>query len=237
MKYLLGVVVAAFLFSYTLANAGQLGRLAKAQEKALDQVLAPDANKAKPVEPAPVVAPAAATEDAKAFEATKVEYTVGVDDILDINVLQPEKFITTVTVSPDGSITFPYIGNVQVKGMTLSSIQDEIQTRLGNGYMKYPVVSLSLRETRSKKFFVYGEVVKPGTYLLDDRTTILKAISMAGGFSKFGSSSRVKVLREKKDKPGYDTMKVNMSAVMQGSSTDDITITPGDIVVISEGVF
>jgi polysaccharide biosynthesis/export protein len=165
------------------------------------------------------------------------EYVIGIDDVMDISVLQPEKLLTTVTVSPDGSITFPYIGSVAAKGLTLTQIQEEIQTRLGNGYMKYPVVAVSLRESRSRRYFVYGEVMKPGTYNLDANTTVLRAISMAGGFNKFGSSSRVKVLRPLKNKPGYDVIKVNIKSLMDGSTQEDVVLQPEDIVVVSEGVF
>ncbi|MFA6217685.1 MAG: polysaccharide biosynthesis/export family protein [Candidatus Omnitrophota bacterium] len=172
-----------------------------------------------------------------AAETVVNEYAVGVDDILDISVLQPEKLITTASVSPDGSITFPYIGNVQVKGLTLTRIQETIQAKLGDGYMKYPVVAVSLRESRSRKFFVYGEVMKPGTYVLDENATVLRAISMAGGFNKFGSSSRVKVLRPKDKGTGYSSTKVNIKAVMDGDANADIVLKPGDIVVVSEGVF
>ena len=178
-----------------------------------------------------------AEESAKTEDTVQAEYTVGIDDVLEISILQPEKLIFVVTIAPDGSITFPYIGNVQVKGMTLNQIQDEIQTRLADGYMKYPIVSVSLRESRSRKFFVYGEVVRPGTYPIKENVTVLKAISMAGGFTKFGSSSRVKVLRPKKDGAGYETIKVNIKAVMDGNSQADIILQPEDIVVVSEGVF
>ncbi|MFH1441419.1 MAG: polysaccharide biosynthesis/export family protein [Candidatus Omnitrophota bacterium] len=165
------------------------------------------------------------------------EYTVGIDDILDISVLQPEKFISTVTVAPDGTISFPYVGNIKINGMSLTQVQDEIQKQLADGYMKYPVVSVSLRENRSRKFYIYGEVIKPGTYMLQDKTTVLKAITMAGGFSKYGSSSRVKVLRMEKDGSGYKTIKVNISDVMSGNSSKDEILQPQDIVVISEGIF
>lgn len=165
------------------------------------------------------------------------EYTVGIDDILDISVLQPEKFTSTVTVAPDGTISFPYIGNININGMGLTGVQDEIQKQLADGYMKYPVVSVSLRENRSKKFYIYGEVIKPGTYMLQDKTTMLKAITMAGGFTKYGSSSRVKVLRMEKDGSGYKTIKVNISDVMGGNSSKDEILQPQDIVVVSEGIF
>lgn len=164
-------------------------------------------------------------------------YTVGVDDVLDISILQPEQYSTTVTVAPDGMISFPYVGTLKVKGMTLEEIRTNIQDSLAEGYMKYPVITVFLRESLSRKFFVYGEVVRPGTFRMNDNTTVLKAISIAGGFTKFGSSSRVKVLREKKTETGYETIKVNIKNVMDGESNEDILLEVGDIVVVSEGIF
>ncbi len=164
------------------------------------------------------------------------EYTVGVEDVLDISVLQPETMNLTVTVTPDGSITFPYIGKVMVNDKTPSAIQEEIQKRLADGYLKYPVVAVALRECRSKKFYVYGEVVRPGTYLLEDNMTVLKAISNAGGLTKYGSLGRILILRPKTDSPGYVNVKVNMDLIMNGIS-QDIPLEPGDIVQVKEGVF
>lgn len=169
--------------------------------------------------------------------AASTEYQVGPNDILDINVLQPEQLSNTLTVSPDGRITFPYIGNVVVKNKTLTQIQDEIQQRLGDGYMKYPVVSVSLKESHSRRFFVYGEVSKPGAYDIEDNVTVLRGISMAGGFTQFGSASRVKVLRPKKGAGGYDVIKVNIKDVMDGVADADPAISQGDIIVVSEGIF
>ncbi|MFA5320510.1 MAG: polysaccharide biosynthesis/export family protein [Candidatus Omnitrophota bacterium] len=164
-------------------------------------------------------------------------YTVGVGDILELNILQPEKMLLNVAVAPDGAISVPYIGSLPVKGLTLTAAQDTIQARLSEGYMKYPVVVLSLVESRSRKVLVYGEVIRPGEYPLDEDSTVLRAISMAGGFTKYGSSSRVKVLRPKKDGPGYDTVKISIADLMEGKPEADILVKPGDIVVVSEGVF
>ena len=173
----------------------------------------------------------------KAKEPHLTEYTLGIDDVVQINILQPEELSTAVTVAPDGSISFPYIGNVRVKGLTLTQTQEEIQTRLADGYMKYPLISVALKASRSRKFFVYGEVIKPGTYPIEENVTVLRAISMAGGFTKYGSSNRVKVLRVKKDEPGYEIMKINMKAVMDGKLEEDIILQTEDIVVVSEGIF
>ncbi|MFA5272036.1 MAG: polysaccharide biosynthesis/export family protein [Candidatus Omnitrophota bacterium] len=164
-------------------------------------------------------------------------YKIGVDDVLDIQIIQPEQMLSTVVVSPDGAVTVPYAGNVKVAGLSLPEAEELVKNKLADGYLKYPVISIGLRENRSKKFFVYGEVMKPGTYPLLENTTVLKAISTAGGFTKYGSSSRVKVLRPKKGSPDYETIKINLSAVMGGNSKADVVLEPGDTVVVSEGIF
>ena len=172
-----------------------------------------------------------------AARAASTDYAVGIDDVLEINILQPEKLITTVTVSPDGAITFPYIGNVAVKGLALIDIQKEIEARLSDGYMRYPVVSVFLKECRSRKFFVYGEVAKPGAYSMEEGTTVMKAIAIAGGFTKYGSANRVKILRQREKSKGYETLKVNIKEIMDGSANADILLKQGDTVVVSEGIF
>lgn len=177
--------------------------------------------------------PCKAREEAARQEA----YTVGVDDILEISVLKPDELLRVVNVAPDGTITFPYIGTIEVKDLTVPQIQEKIQAALADGYMKYPVVVVSLQESRSRKFFVYGEVIKPGAYLIAENATVLRAISMAGGFTKFGSSSRVKVLRPKQEEAGYETIKIDIKKVMEGDSEEDILLQAGDMVVVSEGVF
>jgi polysaccharide export outer membrane protein len=165
------------------------------------------------------------------------EYVVGVNDLLEISILQPERIVNTATVSPSGDISVPYIGSVKVKGKTVTQIQQNIQYRLANGYLKFPVVTVSLVESRSRKFTISGEVNTPGSYALEENTTVLKSISIAGGFTRFGSSSKVKVLRPRKDRPGYISIKVDIQAVMDGDARADIVLEPGDIVVVSESLF
>jgi polysaccharide export outer membrane protein len=179
------------------------------------------------------VVPCEAREEAAEVGA----YTVGVDDVLEISVLQPDEILRVVNVAPDGKISFPYIGSVEVKGLTVPQIQEKVRSALADGYMKYPVVVVSLQESRSRRFFVYGEVVRPGAYPIAENITVLRAISMAGGFTKFGSSSRVKVLTPKQDGAGYETIKIDIKKVMDGDSENDILLKAGDMMVVSEGVF
>ncbi len=169
--------------------------------------------------------------------AIYAEYKVGSGDLLQIKIISPEQLTIDTTVSPGGNISVPYIGSVYVKGKTISNIQQTIQYRLSKDYLKYPVVVVSLIESKSRNFTISGEVVKPGSYPLGDKTTVLKAISMAGGFTKFGSSSNVKILRPKKIGSGYKSIKVNIKAIINGKSEEDLLLKPGDIVFVSESLF
>lgn len=165
------------------------------------------------------------------------DYVVGIDDILEISVLEPEEIIRQVRVAPDGSITFPYIGSIPVKGLSIPEVRAKIKEELADGYLKYPVVLVSLNESNSKQYMVYGEVNRPGAYPVEEYSTVLRAISMAGGFTRFGSSSRVKVLRPLKGSVGYETIKVDINKVMSGEPQSDVRIQPGDMIIVSEGVF
>ena len=80
-------------------------------------------------------------------------------------------------------------------------------------------------------------MIKPGAFDIEDNMTVLRGISTAGGFSQFGSASRVKILRPKRGSGGYDVIKVNIKDVMDGVSDSDPAIRQGDIIVVSEGIF
>ncbi len=167
---------------------------------------------------------------------SNVDYLVGVDDIILVTVIQPDKLESELTVSPDGAITFPYIGKVVVKGLTLMQIQENIQTRLAD-YMKYPVVTVSLRESRSRMFFVYGEVKIPGAYPIQQNMSVLRAVSMAGGFTPVAATNEVKILRAKADQSGNETLTTDVSAVMQGKTQNDIKVEAGDVITVSKRFF
>ncbi|MCK5215544.1 MAG: sugar transporter, partial [Candidatus Omnitrophica bacterium] len=66
---------------------------------------------------------------------------------------------------------------------------------------------------------------------------VLRAISMAGGFTKFGSSSKVRILRPRGDQPGYNNIRIKIKRVMVGDPEADMLLKSGDIIVISEGIF
>ena len=65
----------------------------------------------------------------------------------------------------------------------------------------------------------------------------MRAVSIAGGFTKFGNANRVKILRQKEEGRGYESIKVNFNRAMDGDSKEDILLKPGDMIIVSEGIF
>lgn len=161
------------------------------------------------------------------------QYTISVDDVLDISVRDHADLKTVAPVAADGTISFPYIGRVSVKGMSLPEIEKEISQKLAEGYIKYPAVSVALSTTKSLRYFVYGEVLKPGRYTLEDNTTVLKALSLAGGITPDGLYGNIKLKRKQKDKQEY----MEFSVITNGDKKDnyaggDMPVQVDDILVV-----
>lgn len=159
-------------------------------------------------------------------------YKVSIGDVLDISVLDHDELKTKTPVLSDGLISFPYIGSINVKGMSLSDIEKEISKRLSGSYIKYPVVSVSLTSYESLKFFVYGEVEKPGKYALESNMTILKALSTAGGITQDGLYGKVKLRRRQKDGSEYKESIIDLNSTKESNMNCDRLIEDEDIVVV-----
>lgn len=160
------------------------------------------------------------------------QYTVNVNDVLEINVLGHDNLKTVTPVAHDGTISFPYIGVLNVKGMNLSEIEKEITKRLSVSYIKYAVVSVTLSSYKSMRFFVYGEVNAPGKYDLEENMTVIKAISSAEGITPDGIYGKVKLKRRLKDKPGYKEIAIDLKNKAESNLNADMPIENDDIVIV-----
>lgn len=158
-------------------------------------------------------------------------YKIGQADVLLIDVINEPGLKTTAVVSADGTISFPYLGTIYVENMNLSEIKKKLEDGLKKGYINYPVVSVSLISSRSKKIFVIGEVRGPGGFDYEDKMTVIKAISRAGGLSENGKYGKVTVKRKISDDE-YKNLPIDLKGVTEGYMTGDMLLQPNDLVIV-----
>ena len=159
------------------------------------------------------------------------EFIIGTGDVLAINVWKEPEVSRDVPVRPDGRISLPLVGEIQAGGRTPKQLEAEISAKLKD-YVSEPEVTVIVKEIKSQKFNVLGMVMKPGSYVLTNPTTIIDAIAMAGGFRDFAKQKDIYVLRSAAD--GTQTrLPFNYKEVVKGhKSTQNIALQSNDTVVV-----
>ena len=166
-----------------------------------------------------------------AGSAISEEFVIGTGDVLAINVWKETEVSRVVPVRSDGRISLPLVGELQAGGRTPKQLEAAITTKLKD-YVSEPEVTVIVQEIKSQKFNVLGMVMKPGSYVLTNPTTILDAIAMAGGFRDFAKQKDVYVLRRAAD--GNQTrLPFNYKDVVKGrNSTQNIALQLNDTIVV-----
>ena len=155
--------------------------------------------------------------------------TAGATDILEIRVSKQEQLSGDFEIDATGVISFPYVGIVQSNGKTPLEIQSDIQTRLADGYLRNPQVTVRFKERRSKKVAVFGEVHRGTIIPFTDGMTITEAVSQAGGFTARAWENAVKVKR--KSAQGTQEFTVPVKGIAAGSAPT-FYMRPGDSVYV-----
>ncbi len=117
-------------------------------------------------------------------------FRVGGGDVLSILVWKEKDFSPTVTVRPDGRITMPVVGEVQVTGLTPIQIEELLRRQLETVIVD-PQVTVTVVEVHSMMVYITGEVMRPGAYPLNTPLTVLQLIAQAGGFAEFASRKNI----------------------------------------------
>ena len=167
------------------------------------------------------------------FEAAPKEgvYIIGPADRLRIDVWQNDKLtLTDVPVRPDGMITVPLAGDVPASGLTTDELREAIAEKLTE-YIQNPTVTVVVLAPFSKRAFVLGEVRNPGPISLSAETSVLDAITAAGGFSAFAKKSRVRVLRRLDGKELDYVFNYDKFVAGKAPGTN-VLLRPGDTVLV-----
>ena len=176
----------------------------------------PTANRGGPVSPFSARGESASYEYASG-------YRVGSGDKLAIRVAGEPDLTGEFPVDANGAISLPYVQTITVAGMATPQIEDLITTRLRNGYLRDPKVSVQTVSLRP--FYIMGEVTTAGSYAYQPGLTVQEAIAVAAGFGPRADKSVVLLTR--RDIRGTTTTKVPLTT----------QIYPGDIINVRERWF
>lgn len=150
-------------------------------------------------------------------------YKLAQGDVLSINVFdEPDLSFDRVPITDTGTIPFPFVGDVQATGLTVSQVQSAIVAGLKPDYLVDPKVTVSIAEYRP--FYISGEVTKPGGIPYQPGLTLRQAITIAGGFTERASQTRFTVIS---GGDGNEPRRVDLNYEVQ----------PGDTITVEESFF
>lgn len=202
------------------------------KEKQVEIELQPLPKEIKPAEPIPSYTENRTYSETLGFP----EYVVGPSDVLTITFWKgttPET--VPIFVRPDGKISFSFLEDVPVVGLTPTQIDNLITERL-SAYVKKPRIDVVVKDYNSKKVSLFGAINRlqtgisgPGIYPITGRVTMLDLILVAGGHSEQADLTRVELTRKGK------IYSLNLyNALFQGESSQNISVEAGDRIVVPE---
>lgn len=165
-----------------------------------------------------------------AQQVAGLEYRIGPEDVLHISVWKEEDLDRKVLVRPDGGVSFPLVGDIQVSGRTPLEVQDEIRSRLQR-YVPDAEVTVSVDKISGYTVFVLGEVNNPGQFTLGRYVDVVQALTLAGGTTPYASERNMQVLRRQDGKEV--TYRFDFRDIKRGKQLEqNIILQSGDVVVV-----
>jgi len=158
-------------------------------------------------------------------------YKIGSGDVLEIVTWkEPDFSRPDVLVRTDGKISFPLLGDVQAAGRTPMEIRREIESGL-KAYVENPIVTVTVKNPASQKFYILGEVKKTGEYPLIKGLTVLQAFAIAGGFTDWASKKEIILLRHENGKE--KVYNINYKKIVNDKDfSQNISIKTDDTIVV-----
>lgn len=192
--------------------------------------------------------PAAQTAAAAPVQTpTSPTYVVGPADVLAIKVFDELALSQAYSVDSDGTITFPFLGRVEVSGKTVRQIEADLTKALAGPWLRRPQLSVEIAQYRSRAIFVLGEVRSPGKYNIEGQVTLLEVIAKAGSLTatagptiivqryKDGLAAAVVAGPVLPDDPrGAEVMRVSVDDLREGRLTANILLQDSDTIFVPQ---
>jgi polysaccharide export outer membrane protein len=158
----------------------------------------------------------------------RLNYTIGIEDELQISVWREPELSTIVVVRPDGMITVPLVNDLKAAGLKTDELQNILVEKL-KSYVNEPQVTVVVRAIRSRKVYLVGQAMHQGTYPLNGDMTALELLAVAGGLGPFAKADSIYILREQNGKK--IRIPFHYKKVVAGKS-ENVTLQPGDMIVV-----
>ena len=186
---------------------------------------------AVPTKPASTVAGSAATNvTANGAAAVPADYSIGPEDVLSIVYWHEKDMTSDVTVRPDGKISLPLLNDVPAAGLTPAQLRDRL-IDASKKFFEDPSVTVVVKEMNSRKVFITGEVVKPGSYPLTGPTTVLQLISIAGGLRDYADSKNIVIIHTENGRPTSYLFNYK-DVVSRRNLRQNIELKSGDTIIV-----
>jgi polysaccharide export outer membrane protein len=178
------------------------------------------------------VATAQKTEDSKPSvdSVGKETYVIGESDILAISVWHEPDLTRVIPVRSDGKISLPLIGELQASGQTVEQLRATIATQLKR-FLEDPEVSVIVQEPRSQFFTIVGKVVRPGSFPLGQRLTVLDGLALGGGFKDFAKLGKIYVVRTHRDGRS-ERLSFDYKKAVGGDLSQNFVLEPRDMIIV-----
>lgn len=161
---------------------------------------------------------------------SSASYVLSPGDRVLVSVWQEESLRQETTVLPDGTITFPLAGSIDVRGLDAAAVAQKVAAKLEK-FLPDPNVSVVITSTAGNLVYVQGKVIKPGPVPMAGPTAVLQALSMSGGLDKFADESEIKVVRQKGAR--QEILPVHYKDLVSGRDmSTNIQLQAGDTLVV-----
>ena len=169
------------------------------------------------------------------------EYVIGPGDTLNVFVYRaPELSAPELTVRPDGRMSLPLVPDIEAAGKTPTTLAREIEQRL-RPYVLEPNVTVMVRSFRGppgRQIRVIGEVAQPMAIPFREGMTVLDVMIETKGLTRYAAGNRAEIIRRGAEGEPAQTIRVRLSDLLRGGNmSQDVTLQPGDTLVVPSGWF
>ncbi|MBF0329917.1 MAG: polysaccharide biosynthesis/export family protein [Nitrospirae bacterium] len=166
------------------------------------------------------------------------DYIIGSQDLLKITVYEHPDLTTETRVSEDGKISFPLVGEIDIKNLTARQVEKKIAEKLSGGYITNPQVAVLIQQYMGQRVTIIGEVSKPGQYEITGPTYVLDIISKALGTTQNAGYIITLFRKGSGDNPKLEKLQIDLDRLLRkGELEENIQMKDKDIIFVPKGFF